>query len=127
MDTTGSTSGGNLTMQKVFEYFQSQVQSSVNSLNSELDSVGGSTPGGSTPSSSDAATGGGVGAGAGTNAAAGPNSASGGSSSGGISGDPVESGTVSYLFQMVSVAMSTESSTVKSMRDSLSGTISSIN
>jgi hypothetical protein len=111
--------GGDMSMEKVFMYFQQQVQNGINDLNAALDNAQG---GGKTGASQS----GGAGGTGGTSGASGASGASSSGTTGGSSQDPIQQGSISYLFQMLSVAMQTEASTVSSMKSSLQSVAQSI-
>lgn len=111
---------GDMSMERVFTYFQQQVQNGINDLDKALDDAqSGSGSGGSTSTAGSDSSGGTTG----TGGASGTGESSG---TAGSSQDPIQQGKISYLFQMLSVAMQTEASTVSSMKSSLQSVAQSI-
>lgn len=109
---SGST---NFTLERVYEFFQGQVQGAVNSLNSELNKAGGGSGGSGSGGTS------GVSGSGGTSST----SAAGGGGSSSLT-DPTETGKITFLFQNLSTMMTTEGSILKSIKDTITGMVSTI-
>ncbi len=110
---------GNVTLERVFTFFQNEVQSSIDSLNSALDQAQGSSSSSSSSGSSSSST-------SGTSSTSGSDSSSSSGTVGGVSSDPIVMGQITYLFQAVTTAMTTEANTMKALKDALSGMISTL-